>query len=252
MVVGRRMLEMGLLTLRSFEFHTGRTWAPVFHDDGSLGDTDVETVRRHFPDARIIRRDEADRELGRVLENHPACWESRTKHNWFLKNFDTWHFAPHARYIVIDSDIVFFRRPDHLLRWVDSGEDTLWVMEDTNEKYALPREELESRLGFPLWRRVNSGLDLMPRAAFDLDLAEKYLEECGPIARHFQFLEQTFFAVTGSRWGRGGTLPPEYEISWGNFRRRDGVCRHYVGPFKDDLLWIEGGTTFWLQARRAG
>jgi hypothetical protein len=249
MVVGQRMLEMGLLTLRSLEFHTGRTWAAVIHDDGTLGDADIAAVQTHFPDARVIRRAEADAALDTALASHPTCRAYRGKHNWFLKNFDTWFFAPHDRYIVIDSDIVFFRRPDHLLRWVDDGADTLWVMEDTTEKYALPREDIEALLGFPLWQKVNSGLDLMPRPAFDLDLAERYLTACGPAARHFQFLEQTFFAVTGAAWGRGGTLPREYEISWGNFRRRDSVCRHYVGPFKDDLLWVEGGTTFFFQSR---
>jgi hypothetical protein len=249
MVLSQRMMEMGMLTLRSLEFHTGRHWAPVIHEDGSLTDQDVETIRSQFPDARVIRRADADRELEAVLANHPAARESRRKHNWFLKNFDTWHYAPHDRYIVIDSDIVFFRRPEMLLKWIAEGDDTVWVMEDTNEKYALPREEIESLMGLKLWSKVNSGLDLMPRAAFDLDLAEKFLSVCGLRAKHFQFLEQTFFAVTGSAWGRGGTLPAEYEISWGNFRRKDGVCRHYVGPFKDDLLWIEGATTFHFQSK---
>lgn len=249
MVISQRMLEMGMLTLRSLEYHTGRCWAPIIHDDGSLTDRDVEILSGHFPDARVIRRADANRELDEVLAAHPASRESRSKHNWFLKNFDTWHFAPHDRYIVIDSDIVFFRRPDKMMKWIEEGEDSVWLMEDTNEKYAMPREEIEAIMGFPLWRKVNSGLDLMPKASFDLDLAEKFLSLCGPEAKHFQFLEQTFFAVTGSAWGRGGTLPPEYEISWGNFRRKDGVCRHYVGPFKDDLLWIEGATTFYHRSK---
>lgn len=254
MVITRNMLEMGMLTMRSLEFHSGRTWAPVFHEDGTLKDEDVAVLKRHFPDARVILRKEADAALDKVLEPYPACREARGKHSWFLKNFDTWHFAPHDRYVVIDSDIVFFRRPDLLMQWIASRADTVHVMKDTSEKYARPREEIESLMGFPLWRKVNSGLDLMPRAAFALDLAEKFLSNCGPGARHFQFLEQTFFAVTGSAWGRGGVLPPEYEISWSNFRRRGSVCRHYVGPFKDDLLWVEGATTFWLQSfgRRSG
>lgn len=249
MVLSQRMMHMGMLTLRSLEFHSERSWAPIIHEDGSLTDADIAELKKHFPDARVIRRSEANAELERVLAEFPACREYRHKHNWFLKNFDAWHYAPHDRYIVIDSDIVFFRRPDQLLRWIDEGQDSLWLMEDTNEKYCMPREEIEELLGFPLWRKVNSGLDLMPRAAFDLALAEKFVSLCGPKARHFQFLEQTYFAVAGSAWGRGGTLPREYEISWGNFRRRDGVCRHYVGPFKNDLLWVEGATTFWLQSR---
>lgn len=250
MVLSQRMLHMGMLALRSLEFHSGRLWAPIIHEDGSLTDADIAELKRQFPDARVIRRPEANAELDKVLADLPACREYRQKHNWFLKNFDTWHYAPHDRYIVIDSDIVFFRRPEQLLRWVDEGDDSLWLMEDTNEKYCMPREEIEALMGLSLWHKVNSGLDLMPKKAFDLALAEKFLSLCGPKSRHFQFLEQTYFAVAGSVWGRGGTLPREYEISWGNFRRRDGICRHYVGPFKNDLLWVEGATTFWLQSKR--
>ncbi len=250
MVLSQSMLEMGMLTLRSLEYHTGRLWAPFIHEDGSLTEQDVARLRSHFPDARIVRRTDADRELHELLAPFPACRESRRKHNWFLKNFDTWHYALHDRYIVIDSDIVFFRRPDKMMDWIANGDDSVWVMEDTREKYALPREQIEALLGFPLWKKVNSGLDLMPRAAFNLPLAEKYFELCGPRARDFHFLEQTFFAVAGAAWGKGGALPAEYEISWGNFRHRDSVCRHYVGPFKNDLLWIEGASTFWFQSRK--
>lgn len=252
MVLSQRMMEMGMLTLRSLEFHTRRQWAPFIHEDGSLTDADVARLQENFPDARIIRRAAADQALEEALAAFPACRENRRKHNWFLKNFDTWHYAPHGRYIVIDSDIVFFRRPELLLQWISSPDEKVWLMEDTNEKYALPRAGIEAEMGFPLWKKVNSGLDLMPRAAFDPALAEKFLSRCAPKAEKFQFLEQTFFAVAGSAWGRGGTLPAEYEISWGNFRRRHGVCRHYVGPFKDDLLWVEGATTFYFQSRGNG
>ncbi len=252
MVLSRSGLLMGQLTLRSLEFHSGHTWAPVLHDDGSLTDADVAELETNFPDARVIRRSEADAALGESLAGYPLCRENRLKHPWFLKVFDTRHFAPDDRYIVIDSDIVFFRRPGFVLDWMCSRPDTFWFMEDTKEKYSSDRAGLESAMGFPIWERVNSGLDLMVRPAVDLALAETFLARCAPLAREFHFLEQTFFAVAGSAWGKGGKLPPEYEISWTNFRRPNAVCRHYVGPFKNDALFVEGARVFWWQSRRAG
>lgn len=250
MVLSQAGLLMGQLTLRSLEFHSGFSWAPVLHDDGTLTDRDVEEIKRNFPDATIIRRAEADDALHEALTDFPICRENRKKHPWFLKVFDTRHFAPHDRYIVIDSDIVFFKRPDFILEWMEAQPDTFWFMEDTKEKYSSARPGIEAAMGFPLWERVNSGLDLMVRPAVDLGLAEKFLECCAPMAREFCFLEQTFFAVTGSASGKGGKLPPEYEISWTNFRRRGAVCRHYVGSFKNDALFVEGATVFWWQSRR--
>ncbi len=185
-----------------------------------------------------------------MLADYPAALESRTKHNWFLKNFDTWHYAPHDRYIVIDSDIVFFRRPEKLMKWIADGDDTVWLMEDTNEKYALPREEIEAIMGLPLWRKVNSGPRshaqgvVRSRPRREIPFPVRAEGQAFPISGADLFCGDRFGVGRG-----GGTLPPEYEISWGNFRRKDGVCRHYVGPFKDDLLWIEGATTFYLQSR---
>jgi len=249
MVLSRDGLLMGQLTLRSLEFHSGVSWAPVLHDDGTLSESDIAGLKTNFPDATVIRRAEADAALGAALAAYPLCRDNRLKHPWFLKVFDTRHFAPHDRYIVIDSDIVFFRKPGFVLDWMEKRPETFWFMEDTKEKYSSPRSGIEAGMGFPVWERVNSGLDLMVRPAVDLALAEKFLDRCAPLAREFHFLEQTFFAVAGSAWGRGGKLPQEYEISWTNFRRSGAICRHYVGPFKNDALFIEGASVFWWQSR---
>ena len=248
MVVSRDTFLMGMLALRSLEFASGRAWSPILHEDGSFHESDVLEFRSLFPDASIIRRSEADGTLNEALKSFPACRAHRMNHNWFLKVFDTRHYAKHDRYIVLDSDIVFFRSPAFVLRWMEERADTCWFMEDTKEKYACPREQIEKALGFALWGRVNSGLDLMPRAAADLALAEAFLERCAPIAKEYKFLEQSLFAVFGSAWGRGGLLPPEYEISHANFRRRGAVCRHYIASSKNDGLFIEGASAFWFQS----
>ncbi len=248
MVLSHDGVLMGQLTLRSLEFHSGFSWAPVIHDDGTLTNKDVSEIQGNFPDARVIRRPEADATLHDALGGYPHCRDNRIRHPWFLKVFDTRHFAPHDRYIVIDSDIVFFRKPDFVLDWMRNRPEEFWFMEDTKEKYSSDRAGIEAAMGFPLWERVNSGLDLMVRPAVDLALAEKFLTLCAPMAREFHFLEQTFFAVAGSRWGKGGKLPREYEISWTNLRRSAAVCRHYVGPFKNDALFVEGARVFWWQS----
>jgi len=249
MVLSHSGVLMGQLTIRSLEFHSGFTWAPIFHDDGSLTEGDVAELHAHFPDARVIRREEADAALGETLCDHPHCQSNRLKHPWFLKVFDTRHYAESDRYIVMDSDIVFFKRPDFILEWMATHSDTFWFMKDTKEKYSSPRGGIETAMGFLVWERVNSGLDLMVAPGVNYSLAETFLERCAPLAHEFHFLEQTFFAVVGSAWGRGGKLPDEYEISWTNFRRKQAVCRHYVGNFKNDALFIEGASTFWWQQR---
>lgn len=252
MVVGSSMLPMGLLALRSFEFHTQRRWSPLIHEDGTFTGEDRAMLRRHFPDAQIIERQRADDEVAAALEPFPACRANRSKHNWFLKVFDTRHYAPGERYILLDSDIVFFRRPDAVLQWADSGSNEMWIMEDEREKYSQPRAQIEEAMGIGMVERANSGLDLMPEKAADLAIAERFLAQCSSQANQYEFLEQTIFGLWVSAWGRGGLLPrDEYEISWSTFRGPRAVCRHYIGPAKNDALYVEGAPVFWWQSRKA-
>lgn len=249
MVVGSGMSLMGMMGLRSLEFHSGFSWSPVIHDDGTLTRRDADEWHRLFPDASVVAKADADREMDDALADLPACRENRRRHHWFRKVFDTERYAKHAHYIVLDSDIVFFRRPDLLLDWVFRRPDTLWAMEDSREKYSGPRPSIEQSMGFLLRKKVNSGLNLVPKKRFSFSLAEEFLRKCAHEAQYYQFLEQTIFAVMLSAAPDGRLLPDSYEISWSNFRRPGAICRHYVGPAKFDNFFIEGATTFWWQSR---
>jgi hypothetical protein len=251
MVVGHAMLPMGLLALRSWEFHTRRRWHPFIHEDGSFTPEDRSLLQEHFPDAVVINRAEADREVTEALAGFPACRRHRANHNWFLKVFDTRHYAPGDRYMIIDSDIVFFRRPSAVLDWIDGSSEEMWIMEDEKEKYSHSRSEIETSMGLRMLERANSGLDLMPKSAANLALADRFLDACASTARQYEFLEQTIFGLWASAWGQGGLLPrDEYEISWNSFRGVKAVCRHYIGPAKNDALFVEGAPAFWWQSRR--
>jgi hypothetical protein len=258
MVVGKEMSLLGMLGLRSLEWHTGCSWAPFIHDDGTLDEGDVTSWKTHFPDCTVIMKPQADETVGAALASFPSCRENRLKHHWFLKVFDTHYYATREHYIVIDSDILFFRRPKLFMDWLNAPSGSFYVMEDTQEKYSHPRKAIEEALGVKMLGKVNSGLDLIPKHQFSLELAEKFLSSCAGNASHYEFLEQTIFAIMASHAPDGRQLPREYEISWNRLRRRSAVCRHYVGPVKKDLFFLEGATSFhfqtlfqkWMASRR--
>ncbi len=240
MLVSSRTWDAGLLAAMGFELHTGRRWRFVIHDDGTVPEEAVRRMRRILPDFRFVPRGEADARMREFLRDHPRCLAQRLRHNLFLKFSDFVAFAPGERFLVLDSDVIFFRRPQEILSWVDGEAETCHYNKDTKEKYCIPRPDIEEALGIPLWEKFNSGLVLLPKAAMDMDLAERLLAAFETTAHHPQFFEQTLYGLMASAWGKGGALPPEYEISWGYFHRRGAVCRHYVGDFKHDLLYIEG------------
>jgi hypothetical protein len=131
--------------------------------------------------------------------------------------------------------------------WLNAPSGSFYVMEDTQEKYSHPRKAIEEALGVKMLGKVNSGLDLIPKRQFSLELAERFLSSCAGNASHYEFLEQTIFAIMASHAPDGRQLPREYEISWNRLRRRSAVCRHYVGSVKKDLFFLEGAALFRFQ-----
>jgi hypothetical protein len=83
-----------------------------------------------------------------------------------------------------------------------------------------------------LWRKVNSGLCLLTKATIDLEFCERALGETSILKGHVWRIEQTLFALCASR-GKGGLLPPIYEVSLGKYAAPDAVARHYVGAVRD-------------------
>src|SRR5438067_618716 len=63
--------------LKSFYSASGRHYALCIHEDGSLAREEMQTLRTHFPDARIISKSEADVQVQPSLESFPRCLEFR-------------------------------------------------------------------------------------------------------------------------------------------------------------------------------
>jgi len=247
LLVSSSSWHSGLLAAISFEFHSKKRWRLHIHEDGSVTQEQKAIICNVLPGARIISRMESDERMASFLSEFPKCETHRNRHNFFLKFFDLQAFVQTEKCIVLDSDVVFFRRPNEIIEWAKSEEKSCYYNEDTQEKYFSPRKDIEPALTFPLWPRFNSGLVLIPTSAFDLGLSEKILTEFEESAHHPQFFEQTLFCLTASALGKGGGLPKKYEINWGYLRSPGAVCRHYVGAFKYDLLYIEGASLLFLR-----
>ncbi|HLB33027.1 MAG: hypothetical protein A3F67_08200 [Verrucomicrobia bacterium RIFCSPHIGHO2_12_FULL_41_10] len=243
LLVSSKTWHAGLLAAISFEFFTRRRWNLFIHEDGSVDEQARRRIEKILPGVHFVARAESEERMKEYLKDYPKCRDHRSRHNLFLKFFDLPAFAPGERFILLDSDVLFFNRPQEILDWADSGSEDCFYNEDTKEKYCIPRVEIESALEVRLWHRFNSGLVLMPKKAISLDLAEKLLISFEATAHHPQFFEQTLYALMASVWNRGGPLPATYEISWGFFRKKKCIARHYLGAFKHDILYLEGPIT---------
>jgi len=226
-----------LWTLKSFYAYSGRRYALCIHEDGSLGTEALEVLQRHFPQARIVRREQADRETLAGLDGYPRCAQLRRSNTLSLKVFDFRHYLQSPRLLLLDSDVLFFAAPVELLRRLeDPAYQRNTVNADVEDAYTVDRATVRKLCGFDLCPRFNSGLGLIHKDSLRLDWIEEFLSLPG-IHGHFWRIEQTLFALCSSKFGVE-LLPEEYRVRLEG--SLDGApCRHYVGAIRH-RMYAEG------------
>ncbi|MEO6739647.1 MAG: hypothetical protein ABIP20_05305 [Chthoniobacteraceae bacterium] len=232
-LTGEKDWQLCAWMLASFFHYTEQTWNIVIHDDGTL----TEEIRREFSalfkTARIIPRAQADATLDAVLKPLPFAYEYRGMHPLALKIFDMPYYCEAPRFIMLDSDVLFFNHPREIMDWAESGAKECWFNEDIAEGSLLPERDALEDLGVKLWPRVNSGLALITKEAIDYEFCDRALGETPILKGHLWRVEQTLFALCASRLGKGGLLPKTYEVSLGKHAAEDCVARHYVGAVRN-------------------
>lgn len=225
-----RLAEWMLASWFHFSEHT---WPIFIHDDGTLPDEACVELKKLFPNARIISRREADAAMDPLLRQYPFCADYRKLHPLALKSFDVPHFTPGNRFLLFDSDLLFFNYPPEILAWIASGAEECWFNEDVKEGALLTAAEARAELGIKIWSRVNSGLCLLTKSAIDLDFCDQALAQTSILSGHVWRIEQTLLMLCAAKYGKGGLLPRTYEVSLGKRSAENAISRHYVGAVRD-------------------
>lgn len=214
-----------------------RRFRLCIHEDGSVPSFGIEALRHHFPDARLIRKPEADLRLCERLRGYPNCAALRSQNVLSLKVFDFSAYLESDRLFLLDSDILFFRRPCVLLdRLTNPTFAVNSLNRDWRHGYTIDMEKHTSQFDFPVQPLINSGLGLMHRDSYQLDWFEEWLGMEGVLG-HPHRIEQTLVGLACSRFGHE-FLPGEYDVT-DTGAPDSAAVKHYTGPIRH-LLYKEG------------
>src|SRR4051812_31124506 len=119
-------------SLKTFYYFADRRYALCIHEDGSLSPEDLDQLQRHFPDARIIRRAEADLRAETELRGYKKSLEFRRTNLLAPKVFDFRIYLNSTRMLLFDSDLLFFEKPTALL---DRIEDASYKLNAFNADF---------------------------------------------------------------------------------------------------------------------
>jgi hypothetical protein len=207
------------------------------HEDGTVPPDGIAALQHHFPDARVIRRNEADETVRPMLRQYPRCQGLRNANTLSLKVFDFAVYLDSDRLFLLDSDVLFIERPTVLLqRITDPQYKYNSLNRDWGMGYSLQPEIAESMVEFNVQSHINSGLGLMHQQSYEFTRFEEWLLLPG-ILSHPHRIEQTLVGLACSRFGHQ-FLPKDYDV----MLQRTGpaqIVKHYTGPIRH-LMYREG------------
>jgi hypothetical protein len=206
LLTGRRYWHQTAFCLWTFARHSGRRIAPVILDDGTLSAEFADPLRRLFPLARIVSEREIDVRLDEYLPaaRFPFLRSRRAEFPLLRKIIDL-HAGHRGWRLFIDSDLLFFQRPDFLLNWHDRPERPLRG-EDVVTSYGYPLPLLAELAGAPVAERINTGTLGLRSEDLDWDRFEFWCRELQTRIGPHYFQEQALVALHLA--GRDCAVPP--------------------------------------------
>lgn len=225
----------------------------VICDDGTLTDESRGHILRVAPWAVFIPYSEIEACLDRSLpaSRFPTLRARRLEYPYLRKLTDV-HVEAGGWTLVLDSDMLFFKRPDALLEWARAPRTPCYIVEGASAYY-YSDALMQELAGGPVPEAVNAGLYGFHSPSIDWDRLEAWcrtqLERRGP---HY-LQEQALTALLMA--GQDGLALPkdEYVVkpSLREGRNPTRTLHHYVAESKRSFFQHGWQRIFALSADRA-
>jgi hypothetical protein len=173
-LTGKKYWYQTAFCLHSLQQVAGREVVPVVHDDGTLQKEHAEVFQRICRGVRIDWLAEIESRIDRVLPRakFPFLRKRRDELPLIRKITDI-HAGREGWRLFLDSDLLFFRKPEFLLEWWDEPNYSIHALDVINA-YGYPLEVLAQVGGRPVPEKVNTGITGLKSEEIDWDKMEKW------------------------------------------------------------------------------
>jgi hypothetical protein len=208
-LTGRQFWFQTAFCLWTFARQAGRPLAPAIYDDGTLRPVDRDGLNRLFPTGRFVSHGEALAQLDEYLPEHRfPVLRDRWRHYPNIRKLIAPHLGQSGWKLVIDSDLLFFRRPELVLAWMERPNAPLHGVDDETS-YGYSPELLESLAGAPLPPKLNVGLCGLKSEELDWPRIEQWCRILIEREGTHYYLEQALVAMLLA--GRPSVVAPTHE-----------------------------------------
>jgi hypothetical protein len=233
----QRDLIMLIWSLTSFYKLAGISGELYIHSDGSLGSYDKGILYKFFPSAKIIEPQYLLKRHMHQLAQFLQLRKFRENYSKFillLKLIDPYFISDKPRHLIIDSDLVWFKKPVIIQENIKTSKSFMMqglVDGSGNYVYFKDKTRLDNKLA-----NYNSGIVLYSKDNFNLEKLTDYLEKIDiEHKRNLHFIEQAAYASCLDKLE--GLPQDKYAIK--EYVNAKTVMRHYTAP-RRPLFYIEG------------
>ncbi len=223
-------------SLTSFIIQTGICPKVIVHDDGSFDQDVTDKLERKFPELTVLHLNKADELIKNIAGLPPKLLEYRKNgHKLIHKLIDVFLLSRAEKIMVLDSDVLFFNRPEEILKFMDGDIDcdSLASKQDGTYNLMLQPDYLAR---YDLFKNkadyINSGIILYKKYKIGIDKLFEYFENT------LRKPEDYFVEMTG--WG---CLVAQTKFKFLNKERyiikgkptTDTVAKHFTGPRRHEF-----------------
>jgi hypothetical protein len=230
-LTGHRFWYQTCLCAYSLVKQAGQHLRLVIYDDGTLTVRDQQSIQRLFPDVRIVLSEEITQRLDQVLpaSRFPTLRSHRLNYPHLRKLIDI-HAGATGWNLVLDSDMLFFHRPQKLLDWLRAPQKPCYMM-DLQTAYGYSIELMTGLAGKPIPDRINVGLCGLCSEAIDWAQVESWCSTLMEKEGHHYFQEQALTAMLIAQAPGVVALPATEYLLMPNrseVLRPQAMMHHYV------------------------
>lgn len=240
-----RDLDMLLWSLAGWYLVVPKSGQVFIHEDGSFTDQDRTMIKKLLPHARLIDYGWAKERFAKWLKNHPMTRKFREhdeRYIFSIKLIDPYFVSSAPKRLILDTDLIWFRKPDELLQSLREGK-TCFMKAGVKMFYKFADgQELSEDIAW-----MNSGVIAYQVQDFSLNALEEFCRRNGE-DNPSRVIEQAGYAYVLSSGLPYSYLPQEKYHIKGPITD-PVVVKHYTGP-KRELYWLQGVPEIRMKIRR--
>jgi len=236
-LTSRKDWKACLWALVSFYKLSGLRLPLLIYSDGTLGDYEIRHLAAVFPNARIVTSTAGEAAVSTVLSSYPNCMKFRSALTLARKIIDLPILCVSPFMLMIDSDVLFLKPPEELMKHLDSNRRGRFVFQrDMQSAYFTTREHIKHAFGIDIAPQVNTGITFVDVSCFEYPKLELWLNQ-SDLQSH-PWAEQTLWAMYAGR-ERTEFLGSEYDVTMSPYIEPSAVVKHYISPIRE-FMYTEG------------